>query len=127
MVLSARQMLEEARANVPEISAPEAKALLDRGGIDLVLDVREPAEWDAGHIPGALHVPRGLLEFQADSASPSANPQLTAAREARVVVHCAAGARSLLAAETLKKMGYSNVSSMAGGFAEWATRGFPVE
>ena len=125
--LSSSQMLAEARKTVPEITASQAKEQLDRGEVDLILDVRESSEWDKGHIPGAVLAPRGLLEWYADPTSPYAKPELTANRDARIVVHCAAGARSLLAAETLKKMGYSNAVSMVGGFNDWAKQGFPVE
>jgi rhodanese-related sulfurtransferase len=120
-------MLAEARKEVPEITATQAKQRLDSGQVDLILDVREPNEWNKGHIPGAMLAPRGLLEWYADPTSSYAKPELTENQDARIVVHCAAGARSLLAAQTLKKMGYSNVVSMAGGFTDWAARGFPVE
>lgn len=125
--LTPSQMLEQARRTVPEITADQAKERLDRGEVDLLLDVREADEWERGHIPGALHAPRGLLEWYADPASPYAKAALTANREARIVVQCASGGRSLLAAETLRKMGYPNVVNMAGGFKEWSARGFPVE
>ncbi len=137
--LTASQMLEEARRTVPEITASQARDRLERGEMDLLLDVRETDEWERGHIPGAVHAPRGLLEWYADPSSPYAKPALTEDREARIVVQCASGGRSLLvvqcasggrsllAAQTLRQMGYPNVASMAGGFKEWSTRGFPVE
>jgi rhodanese-related sulfurtransferase len=120
-------LLTEARKTVPEISAEEAKAGLDRGEVDLILDVREPNEWEAGHIPGALHAPRGMLEWYADPTYANHKPQLAAAREQNVVVHCAAGGRSLLAAQTLQRLGFKNVRSMAGGFTEWSAKDLPVE
>ena len=120
-------MLAEARKTVPEITASQAKEQRDCGEVDLILDVRESSEWDKGHIPGAMLAPRGLLEWYADPTSPYAKPELTTNRDARIVVHCGAGARSLLAAETLKKMGYSNTVSMVGGFNDRAKQGFPVE
>ncbi|HZS92307.1 MAG TPA: rhodanese-like domain-containing protein [Chloroflexota bacterium] len=125
--LTASQMLEEARRTVPEITASQARDRLERGEMDLLLDVRETDEWERGHIPGAVHAPRGLLEWYADPSSPYAKPALTENREARIVVQCASGGRSLLAAQTLRQMGYPNVASMAGGFKEWSTHGFPVE
>ncbi len=125
--LTASQMLEEARRTVPEITASQARDRLERGEMDLLLDVRETDEWERGHIPGAVHAPRGLLEWYADPSSPYAKPALTENREARILVQCASGGRSLLAAQTLRQMGYPNVASMAGGFKEWSTRGFPVE
>ncbi len=125
--MSPNQMLAEARKTVPEITAAQAKEDLENGQVDLILDVREPYEWDKGHIPGAVLAPRGMLEWYAEPTSPYAKPELTTKRGGRIVVHCAAGGRSLLAAETLKKMGYSDVVSMAGGFNDWSTQGFPVE
>ena len=79
------------------------------------------------HIPGAVHASRGQLEFFADPGSDSAKPEITANHDARIIVQCEAGARSLLAAQTLKKMGYTNVTSMAGGFRDWSALGYPVE
>lgn len=125
--LTPGQMLEQARRTVPEITPGQARERLERGEVDLLLDVREADEWEHGHIPGAVHAPRGLLEWYADPASPYAKTALTENREARIVVQCAAGGRSLLAAETLHKLGYPNVVNMAGGFKEWSAQGFPVE
>ena len=125
--MSASQLVEEARQRIPEVTAAEVKEALDSGQVDLVLDVREPDEWSKGHVPGAVHAPRGLLEWYADPAAPSARGEITGNRDGRIVVMCAAGARSLLAAQTLVQMGYSNVASLSGGFTEWAKRGFPVE
>ena len=87
----------------------------------------EPAEWEKGHIPGALLAPRGMLEWYADPSTPYAKPELTTKRDAHIIVTCASGWRSMLAAETLKKMGYTNVVNMAGGFNEWSKQGLPVE
>lgn len=127
MTLTVKQMIEEARKHVPEVTADEAKQKIDRGEVDVILDVREPGEWERSHIPGAVLIPRGLLEFQVDPTSPMAKQELAQDQNQRIVVHCAKGARSLLAAATLKKMGYENVSSMAGGFDDWAAKGHPTE
>ncbi len=127
MAQTPSEMVEEARKVVPEVTAAETHDARERGEVDLIVDVREPNEWEAGHIPGAIHAPRGLLEWLADESYPNHNPALAGARDRRVVVHCAAGARSLLAAETLKKMGYTDVASMAGGFNDWKAAGLPVE
>jgi len=126
MGMTSKEMLDAARQNVPEISAPDAKQKLDEGEFDLILDVREPAEWQNGHLEGAVHIPRGLLEFQADPTSPMANPELAGNQDARILIHCAKGARSLLAADTLKKMGYNNVASIAGGYEDCAASGFAI-
>lgn len=123
----AGQMLQEARQTVPEVTAAQTKEALDRGEVAVLLDVREPNEWEQGHIPGAVHAPRGMLEWYADETTSYAKPELTANKNERIVVACAGGGRSLLAAQTLQRMGYTNVASMAGGFNDWAKQGFPVE
>jgi rhodanese-related sulfurtransferase len=125
--LTANQMLEAARKNVPEVTAAETKDRLDRGEVDLIIDVREPEEWAKGHIPGAVHAVRGMLEWYADPTSPSAKREITSKQDGRVVVHCAAGARSLLAADLMRRMGYKNVASMVGGFTDWEAKGLPTE
>ncbi len=125
--LTAGRLLEQARRTVGELTAPEAKARLDRGEFDLVLDVREPEEWHQGRLPRAHHAPRGMLEWYADPSTKYGRPEITGHREGRILVACASGGRSLLAAETLRRMGYRDVTSLAGGFAEWARQGFPVE
>jgi rhodanese-related sulfurtransferase len=129
MPLGLSEMVEKAIANVEAVSAQSVRAGLDSGEVDLVIDVREPDEWGAGHIPGAINVPRGMLELRADPASPAADPTLSANKDARVVVYClkAPGARSLLAAQTLGAMGYSNVAAMRGGFEEWRAKQLPAE
>jgi rhodanese-related sulfurtransferase len=123
----ASQIVAEARNTIPEITVAQAREELDQGEASLLLDVREPAEWEKGHIPGGLLAPRGMLEWYADPTTPYAKPELTAKRDARIIVACASGGRSALATETLKSMGYTNVVNMAGGFTEWSKQGFPVE
>ena len=125
--LTTSHMLAQARKTVPEITAGQVKEQLDQGQVDVILDVREPSEWDQGHIPGAVLAPRGMLEWYADPSSPVAKAELIANQDRRIVVQCASGGRSLLAAETLKAMGYTHVVNMAGGFNEWTKQGFPVE
>ncbi|MEO6797716.1 MAG: rhodanese-like domain-containing protein [Candidatus Dormibacter sp.] len=120
-------LLTEARKTVPEISSEEAKAKLDRHEVDLIVDVREPNEWEAGHIPGALHAPRSMIEWYADRTYANHKAQLAEAREKNVVIHCASGGRSLLAAQSLQRLGFKNVSSMAGGYNDWSAKGLPVE
>jgi rhodanese-related sulfurtransferase len=125
--LTAIRLLEHARRSVPELTAQEAKARLDRGEFDLILDVRESEEWQKGRLPGAVHAPRGMLEFHADPSTKYARSEITSRREANVLIACASGCRSLLAAETLQRMGYRRVASLAGGLAEWVRLGLPVE
>src|SRR6266704_5221050 len=86
---SASQIVAEARQTIPEITVAQAKEELDQGQVGLVLDVREPAEWEKGHIPGAVLAPRGMLEWYADSTTPYAKPELTTKRDARIIIACA--------------------------------------
>jgi rhodanese-related sulfurtransferase len=117
-------MLAEADAQVPRISPEEAKGLLGRTDV-LFLDVREPAEVAAsGKVPGALAVPRGLVEFRADPASPQHDAAFDRAKT--VVAYCASGGRSALVGKTLKEMGYANVKNL-GGFKGWLDAGGEVE
>jgi rhodanese-related sulfurtransferase len=117
-------MLAEAEAAVPRISVEEAKGLLGRPDV-LFLDVRETAEIAAsGKVPGALAVPRGLVEFRADPASALHDAAFDRAKT--VVAYCASGGRSALAGKTLMEMGYTNVRNL-GGFKGWLDGGGEVE
>jgi len=119
-----QQMLEEANAAVPRISPDEAKGLVGRPDV-LFLDVREPAEVAAsGKVPGALAIPRGLIEFRADPASALHDAQFDRAKI--VVAYCASGGRSALVGKTLKDMGYENVRNL-GGFKGWLDAGGQIE
>lgn len=124
-IRSAKEMLAAANAAVETLTVDEAKALI--GDADVVLvDVRETLEVQQnGRIAGAIHVPRGLLEFQADPEMPMYNPALQP--EKRLVLYCGSGGRSALAAKTLKDMGYNTVSHIAGGFGAWTAAGGPTE
>ena|SRR5579859_3309302 len=123
----ASQMVAQARQTIPEITVARAKAELDQGQAGLLLDIREPAEWEKRHIPQAVQAPRGMLEWYADPTTPYAKIELTTKKDARIIVACASGGRSLLAAQTLQSMGYTDVVSMAGCFNEWSKQGFPIE
>jgi rhodanese-related sulfurtransferase len=129
MALTLAQMIGVARSEVTEVSATEACKALNDGDIELILDVREPDEYRDGHLPEALNIPRGLLEIRADTASPVADPALSANVSGRVLVYCTKnpGARSLLAAQTLAQMGYEDVEVLGGGLVAWAESGLPVE
>ena len=117
-------MLAEADAQVPRISPDEAKVLVGRNDV-LFLDVREPAEVAAsGKVPGALAIPRGLVEFRADPGSALHDKAFDPAKT--VVAYCASGGRSALVGKTLKEMGYSNVRNL-GGFKGWLDAGGEVE
>lgn len=117
MPKSGKDLVDEAKARIKEIDVAAAQAVHDAGGT-VFLDVREPNEWNLGHVPGAVHVPRGQLEGKVEGLVD---------RNKRVVVYCAGGSRSALAADTLKQMGYDRVESLAGGFRGWAEGGGEVE
>jgi molybdopterin/thiamine biosynthesis adenylyltransferase/rhodanese-related sulfurtransferase len=114
---SYRELLAAARSRVREVSPDEVKAALDAGRPFTLVDVREGEEWAAGHLPGAVHVPRGFLEARIEAAAPD--------RTRELVLYCAGGARSAFAARTLEEMGYRAVASMAGGYGRWRDQGFP--
>lgn len=117
-------MLAEAEAAVPRISPDEARGLVGRADV-LFLDVREPGEVaTSGKVPGALAVPRGLVEFRADPASPMHDAAFDRAKT--IVTYCASGGRSALVGKTLKDMGYANVRNL-GGFKGWVDSGGDVE
>lgn len=122
MVKSVVDMITEARAQI-ELVTPEAVSKELAAGDAILVDIREPVEWER-HIPGALQVPRGLLEFVADPASPRYNADLQPAR--RVIVYCASGARAALATLTLQNMGYDNVANMDGGIKAWIAADLPT-
>jgi len=113
-----RELLQQVRSEISEIDATEARDRIESGE-PVVVDVREQDEWDEGHIPGAVHVPRGHLESRIERLAPdTARP---------VVVYCSAGNRSAFAAKTLTELGYEDVVSLAGGFTDWKRNGFPVQ
>ena len=111
----------EARLTVKEVSTADTQDSIAAGDV-LLLDVREPGEVREGHLPGAINVPRGLLEAKADLNFPHREEQLQD-RDQAVFVYCASGVRSLLAAATMQQMGFENVQSMSGGFAAWKAEG----
>jgi len=122
MIKTVDELVGAAKAAVesipPNDAADEAAA-----GKAVFLDVREPVEWEH-HIEGAVQVPRGLLEFIADPASPKHKPELDPA--GRVIVYCRSGSRAALACVTLKDMGFANVANLEGGFGAWQEAGLPV-
>jgi molybdopterin/thiamine biosynthesis adenylyltransferase/rhodanese-related sulfurtransferase len=122
---SGAEVIRQIRSQTEEVDPSEVRAALNGNGNGnghvVLLDVRETEEWDAGHIPGAKHVPRGYLESRVEGA-------IGADRSQRVVVYCASGQRSALAANTLKELlGYEDVASMNGGITLWKDRGYDVE
>ena len=116
---TAHDLVSQAKTDIREIALQEAEAAIQQS--DVLIDVREADEFAAGHLPGAVLVPRGLLEFKL-----SGTPALSG-RDLKVVLYCKTSGRAALCAQSLKEMGYSNVSSIAGGFDAWQAAGFHVE
>ncbi len=112
--------LADLRGRIPEASPEDVRKLLDENGADLtIVDVREGDEYRQGHVPGAIHLPRGFLELQAESKLRGAG--------GKIVAYCAGGVRSLFAADTLNKMGFGDVTSMTGGYSRWKQNGHPFD
>jgi rhodanese-related sulfurtransferase len=124
MIKPAAELVKEANAAIDTLSTDEARQLVGREDV-LFVDVREASEVANGKIPGAMHAPRGFLEFYADPTSPYHKPELASAR--RLVVYCASGGRSALATKTLKDMGVENAANMLGGFNLWQQSDGPIE
>ncbi|TAN07807.1 MAG: rhodanese-like domain-containing protein [Rhodanobacteraceae bacterium] len=119
---TATQQVAEARASIDNLSPDQVQAETAQGA--LVVDVREGTECALGMIAGALHIPRGLLEFRADPASPMHHAALDPKR--RTILYCASGSRSALSAITLRQLGFTNVAHLGGGFRAWVAAGKPV-
>lgn len=111
-----QQLMDEARRAVPEVSAQEAKELVEKNEKYLLLDVREKEEYREGHLVGAVSLPRGFLEIKVETTIPD--------KATPILAYCAGGVRSLLASKALKDMGYQNVISMSGGYGAWKTAGY---
>ena len=125
MILTAADLVAEARHQVHEIGPGQFSA---RAKGCTLIDVREPAEFDTGHIAGAVNIPRGVLEFQVDAHPAVANvsdPALSH-KDQPIVLVCRTGGRSALAALNLQRMGFSDVRSIAGGITDWAAAGLPL-
>lgn len=111
------EIFSQAKKQVDEVNVKGASDLLETHPDVALIDVREKNEWDEGHIPGAVHVPRGYLELRIENAVPD--------KDREVVLYCAGGTRSVLAARTLQQMGYKHVASVSGGFTAWKDAGLP--
>jgi len=114
-----RELLTQVKAEIDEVSSSDVLGRLDDADRPLLLDVREQDEWQEGHLPGAVHVPRGNLEARIESVIPN--------RSREIVVYCAVGARSAFAAKSLTELGYDNVASLAGGFTDWKRNGYDYQ
>jgi molybdopterin/thiamine biosynthesis adenylyltransferase/rhodanese-related sulfurtransferase len=113
-----RELLAQTKAEIEEIDSKSLAGALESDSSPLVIDVREQDEWDEGHVPRAVHMPRGYLESRIERTAPD--------RKAPIVVYCASGNRSAFAAKTLEELGYENVSSLAPGYTGWKRDGFPT-
>ena len=113
------RLVAEARSRVRETTVAAVRARLEAGEAFTLVDVREDSEWDAGHITGAIHVGKGVIERDAETAFPDL--------DAPLVLYCGGGFRSALAADALGRMGYTDVQSMDGGWRGWTEAGAPVE
>ncbi len=111
------KLVADAKKNIREISPEDAAPKL-KSGEAMIVDVREKDEWDEEHVAGATHLSRGTIELEVEEKFPDLNTT--------IICHCGGGGRSALAAESLQKMGYKNVRSLAGGFKAWKAAGLPT-
>ncbi|MDX1532511.1 MAG: rhodanese-like domain-containing protein [Rhodothermales bacterium] len=112
-------LVDDARGRITETDADAVHERIERGDDFVLVDVRERDEWDRGHLPGAIHLSKGVIERDAEQAIPDLG--------ADVVLYCGGGYRSALAADNLRKMGYARVASMDGGWRAWTERGYATE
>jgi rhodanese-related sulfurtransferase len=112
-----QDLVQQAKAQIRETTVDALHR--DGAALGVLIDVREPAEWAAGHVPGARLLPRGILEGKIEELAPDPDQP--------IVLYCGSGGRSALAAQSLQRMGYSNVLSLAGGFGAWRDAGKPIE
>lgn len=123
---TAQDLVAEARRSIEEIDPAAARVRVSAGA--RLIDVREPSEFASGHLPGAVNIPRGLLEFEIQS-SPAAGGVTSAAldsRESPIVIYCRSGGRAALAAASLKRLGFDKVASIAGGILACEAAGEPI-
>lgn len=112
------KLVNEAKTRVKETNVPDVKRRMDGGEKFLLVDVREDSEWAKGHLPGAVHLGKGIIERDIETQVPDTS--------AKIILYCGGGFRSALVADNLQKMGYSNVESMDGGWRGWMGAGLPT-
>ena len=112
------KIVDDAKTRIRETNVPEVKKRMDRGDKFLILDVREESEYAKDHLPGAVHMGKGVIERDIEMRVPDLNTEM--------ILYCGGGFRSALAADNLQKMGYSNVISMDGGIRDWREKGYPL-
>ena len=124
MLVSPSDFIAKAKATIKECSVRDVRDCLNSG--TLLVDIREPAEYERGHIPGAVLIPRGMLEFDLvkllEQSASSDAPE-----DSDIILYCGTGGRSALAAKSLDEMGFNNVRSMDGGIVAWAEARFPLD
>jgi rhodanese-related sulfurtransferase len=124
MAKSVKDLLEAANAVVPKITPAQAQEMIANGNT-LVVDVRDAPEVEqSGKVAGAIHVPRGMLEFRADPETPYHDQNFT--KDKTLIVYCASGGRAALGGQALKELGYGDVYNL-GGFKDWADSGGPID
>ena len=112
------KIVDDARSRIRETNVDQVKARMDRGDRFLLVDVREESEFAKDHLPGAVHLGKGVIERDIEARVPELNKEM--------VLYCGGGFRSALAADNLQKMGYTNVISMDGGIRDWREKGYPL-
>lgn len=113
------EIVNEAKKRVRETTVDDVKTKLDRKEQFVLVDVREDNEWEKDHLPGAIHLGKGVIERDIETRVPDTNTP--------IVLYCGGGFRSAMAADNLQKMGYTNVISMDGGVRDWREKGYPME
>jgi rhodanese-related sulfurtransferase len=112
-------LVHDAKKRIKETDVTDVKRRLDAGEKLALIDVREESEWGRGHLPGAIHLGKGVIERDIEQRVPDAG--------AKLILYCGGGFRSALAADNLQRMGYTNVESMDGGWKGWLDAGFPTQ
>ena len=113
------KLVNEAKRHVKETNVEDVKRRMENGEKFLLVDVREDNEWEKGHVPGAVHMGKGVIERDIEVQVPEATTKM--------ILYCGGGFRSALVAENLQKMGYTNVESMDGGWRGWVAAGLPAQ
>lgn len=113
------EIVNDAKKRVKETNVADVKRRMDAGEKMILVDVREESEWANGHLPGAIHLGKGIIERDIEARVPDTS--------AKLVLYCGGGFRSALSADNLQKMGYTNVESMDGGWKGWIGAGYPTQ
>ena len=112
------QMVQDAKTRVKEMTVGQVKEKMDRGDSFHLVDVREDHEWKRSHLPGAIHLSKGIIERDIETTIPDPHSE--------IILYCGGGYRSAMSADNLQKMGYTHVVSMDGGYSGWSSAGYPL-